>query len=171
MKPKHSRTCLFIFSFILSVMFPCPEVCSDQVQLSSSSIVFPLLAPRLSSSYGSRHHPIKKVRKHHAGVDLAAPEKSHVRAVMNGTVIFAGYSAGYGNVVSIMHTENKLSLYGHLHEIHVDVGQRIEAGKIIGLVGSTGAATGPHLHFEWRENGEAIDPLKIFPHMAEQPLG
>lgn len=140
-------------------------------QISTQSIVFPLLAPRLSSSYGYRKHPIKKMTKHHAGVDLAAPEKSHVRAVMTGTVVFAGMLPGYGNTVSILHGDNKLSLYGHLREIHVETGARVEAGKIIGLVGSTGAATGPHLHFEWRVNGKPVDPMSIFPHIAEEALG
>ncbi len=155
----------------LVLFIPCQGFSSDNVRISSQSIVFPLIAPKLSSSYGSRLHPIKKITKHHSGVDLAAPEKSHVRAVMSGRVIFAGRLAGYGNMVSIYHESNKLSLYGHLSEIHVEVGSNVQAGKIIGLVGSTGSATGPHLHFEWRENGKPVDPMKIFPHIAEEPLG
>jgi murein DD-endopeptidase MepM/ murein hydrolase activator NlpD len=144
---------------------------SEFLQLSSHSFVYPLLAPRISSSYGPRIHPIKKSKKHHSGVDLAAPEKSHVRAVMTGRVVFAGPLGGYGNMVSIKHEGEKLSLYGHLSKINVKVGDVIEAGTILGLVGSTGSATGPHLHFEWRENGKPLDPLKIFPHLAAEPLG
>jgi murein DD-endopeptidase MepM/ murein hydrolase activator NlpD len=156
---------------ILLALIPAEVYSTDNLQISSQGIVFPVLSPRLSSSYGSRIHPIKKVRRHHSGVDLAAPEKSHVRAIMAGRVVFAGTLAGYGKVVSIQHEKNRLSLYGHLSEIHVETGASVESGKVIGLVGSTGAATGPHLHFEWRVKGKALDPLKIFPQLTEKPLG
>jgi len=165
---------IYILTFISIIFFkPSVALCNETIQISSSlkSIVFPLISPRLTSSFGSRVHPIKKVKKHHSGVDLAAPEKSHVRAVMAGRVVFAGNIPGYGNVVSILHEGERLSLYGHLREIHVQVGDVLEAGKIIGLVGSTGSATGPHLHFEWRENGKSLDPMTIFPFIAEDPLG
>jgi murein DD-endopeptidase MepM/ murein hydrolase activator NlpD len=168
MKLKHT---FIILAFVLSFILITSSHAEDQKLVSAHSIVFPLIAPKLSSSYGSRIHPIKKMTKHHSGVDLAAPEKSHVRAVMSGRVVFAGTLGGYGNVVSISHGNEKLSLYGHLREIHVEVGSNVDAGKIIGLVGSTGSATGPHLHFEWREHGKPVDPMKIFPHIALEPLG
>ncbi len=131
------------------------------------AIVFPLIAPRLSSHFGLRVHPIRKFSSKHQGVDLAAPENSHVRAILDGRVVFAGPYAGYGNLVTIDHGHGFASLYGHLGEITVQVGTKIPAGTLIGRVGSSGLATGPHLHFEWRKDGKALDPLKVFPSLAE----
>lgn len=135
------------------------------------TIVFPLLAPRLSSGYGKRPHPIFKAVKHHSGVDLAAPEKSHVRSVSQGVVIFAGQLPGYGKVVSVKHSEEYVSVYGHLSKFEVKIGDMITAGTVIGRVGQTGHATGPHLHFEWRKDGKPLDPLRVFPEIAADPLG
>ena len=134
-------------------------------------IVYPLIAPRVSSEFGQRIHPIRKFSSQHQGVDLAAPENSHVRAILAGRVIFAGKYAGYGNLVTIEHGRDFASLYAHLREIKVHVGQIVEAGTLIGRVGSTGLATGPHLHFEWRRKGRALDPLKVFPALAEPSEG
>lgn len=139
--------------------------------LGSSPIVFPLLSPKLSSGYGNRNHPVAHYVRHHNGVDLAAPKHTHVRAVLQGTVVFADNYAGYGKLVTVEHADGFVSLYGHLSEIRVNPGQKVAAGKILGLVGSTGLATGPHLHFEWRRNGKAIDPLEVFPAIAETPEG
>lgn len=144
---------------------------ADNQIASQSGIVFPLLAPRLSSGYGIRNHPIKKVIKHHNGVDLAAPEKSHVRAIASGMVVFAGELRGYGKVVTIKHPDDYISLYGHLSSIDVEVGQVISSGTLVGRVGSTGHVTGPHLHFEWRKGGKSINPLKVFPALAIEPVG
>ncbi len=139
--------------------------------LSSSPVVFPLMSPKLSSKFGTRTHPVKKVVRHHNGVDLAAPHYSHVRAVLEGRVVFADSYAGFGKLVTIKHADGYISLYGHLAEVSVNPGQKVNAGEIIGRVGSTGLATGPHLHFEWRQNGKSIDPLKVFPALASQAAG
>jgi hypothetical protein len=152
-----------VFVGLLIMGIPYQSSASELLQLSSHSFVYPLLAPRISSSYGPRIHPIKKSKKHHSGVDLAAPEKSHVRAVMTGQVVFAGSLGGYGNMVSIKHEGEKLSLYGHLSKINVKVGDVIEAGTILGLVGSTGSATGPHLHFVRIEDGVGTPIALLFP--------
>jgi murein DD-endopeptidase MepM/ murein hydrolase activator NlpD len=135
------------------------------------AVVFPIMAPRLSSGYGSRKHPVFKSVRHHNGVDLAAPENSHVRAILPGVVIFADTHGGYGKLVTVKHKNGYSSLYGHLSEIRVNPGERIKAGDIIGRVGTTGKVTGPHLHFEWRKNGEPIDPLKVFPALAADAEG
>lgn len=140
-------------------------------QLSHLAIVFPILAPKLSSEFGARRHPVYRSVRHHSGVDLAAPQGSHVRAVLNGQVIFADRYGTYGKLVSILHRDGYTSLYGHLSEISVTPGTRIEAGAIIGRVGETGTATGPHLHFEWRKSGKALDPLEVFPALAEGAEG
>ena len=129
-------------------------------------IVFPLVAPIVSSKYGARKHPIRKVVRDHGGVDLAAPLGSHVRSVAEGTVIFEGQYGGYGKLVTIKHRYNQVSLYGHLSEVRVNIGSHVAAGEIIGRVGSSGESTGPHLHFEWRRDGKTVDPLKLFPDLA-----
>lgn len=148
---------------------------ADSATLLSKSaappIVFPLMAPRISSKYGPRKHPVRKVHRHHNGIDLAAPRNAHVRAVTEGVVIFADTHAGFGKLVTIKHKNGYVSLYGHLRDIRVETGERIAAGEIIGRVGSTGLATGPHLHFEWRRGGKSIDPLKVFPDLAADAEG
>ena len=109
--------------------------------------------------------------RHHSGVDLAAPKYSHVRAVLDGNVVFADSHGGYGKLVTIEHADGFVSLYGHLDEITVNPGQRIKAGELVGRVGSTGLATGPHLHFEWRKNGKPIDPFKVLPALTQPASG
>ncbi len=143
----------------------------DGVQAPDEGVVFPLIEPRLSSTYGPRRHPVKKYNKHHNGVDLAAPKNSHVRAVKAGLVIFADAYAGFGKLVTIQHSDGYVSLYGHLNDILVNPGQKVAAGELLGRVGSTGLATGPHLHFEWRKDGQPVDPLKVFPFLAEDAEG
>ncbi|MCB0322088.1 MAG: M23 family metallopeptidase [Bdellovibrionales bacterium] len=163
----HGGTGLLLFA--LGVPHAAPLATAQQV--SAGTIVFPLMAPRLSSTYGVREHPIRKVHRHHNGVDLAAPVNAHVRAVAPGKVVFADSYAGYGKLVTIQHDNGFTSLYGHLHEIRVDPGELVNAGDIIGRVGSTGVATGPHLHFEWRHHGEPMDPLEVFPSLARDAEG
>lgn len=141
-----------------------PGVCQEPQR---TAIVFPIIAPRVSSKFGRRIHPIRKFSLQHRGVDLAAPENSHVRSILAGRVVFAGTHAGYGKLVTIDHGKGYASLYAHLSEIKVEIGQEIAAGTLLGRVGSSGAATGPHLHFEWRRSGEALDPLRVFPSLAE----
>ena len=90
---------------------------------------------------------------------------------MGGQVVFAGTYGGYGKLVTVEHDGGYASLYAHLAEINVETGQKIPAGTLIGRVGSSGDSTGPHLHFEWRRSGQAIDPLKVFPSLAESSDG
>ena len=116
---------------------------------------------RLSSNFGNRFHPIDKVVKFHTGVDIAVPKGTRVNAAAEGTVVFAGKKGGYGNVVIIQHPDGKESRYGHLEKILVSVGEQVSAGQEVAKSGSTGKSTGPHLHFEIRENGEVVNPLKI----------
>jgi murein DD-endopeptidase MepM/ murein hydrolase activator NlpD len=144
---------------------------AENLVTSQPGVVFPLLAPKLSSGFGPRNHPIKRAVRHHHGVDLAAPEKSHVRSILSGIVIFAGDLNGYGKVVTVKHGDDNISLYGHLSSINVIVGQTVNSGAVIGRVGSTGMVTGPHLHFEWRKGRRSINPLKVFPDLATEPVG
>lgn len=95
----------------------------------------------------------------HWGVDLVAPENSPVKAVGEGTVVFAGFTAGGGHTVILQHTENRLSLYMHNARLEVNIGDRVNRGDVIAIIGNSGDhSTGPHLHFEWWESGLPVDP-------------
>lgn len=122
---------------------------------------FPLRSGVLTSSFGMRPHPILGGYRGHGGVDLAAPAGSPVFATGPGRVINASWSGGYGLLVTIDHGGGKQSRYGHLSAATVTVGQTVPAGAVVGLVGSTGLATGPHLHYEIRVNGSAVDPVRV----------
>jgi len=108
-----------------------------------------------------RIHPIFNTWKQHNGVDYAAPTGTPVRAVGDATVDFAGWQNGYGNVVVLKHGSDRLTTYAHLSSLHVAKGERVEQGDTIGTVGSTGFATGPHLHFEVKIAGQLADPLQL----------
>jgi murein DD-endopeptidase MepM/ murein hydrolase activator NlpD len=97
----------------------------------------------------------------HTGLDLHGETGNPVRATADGTVVAAGWSGGYGRVVDIDHHNGLLTRYGHLSAIDVRVGQSVKSGQIVGKVGSTGRSTGPHLHYETRLKGEAVDPQRF----------
>jgi murein DD-endopeptidase MepM/ murein hydrolase activator NlpD len=122
---------------------------------------FPLNSYRLTSPFGMRVSPISGRRSMHGGLDLAAPEGTEVYAARDGVVSVASTSAVYGRYVVISHGDNWTSLYGHLSALAVRLHDRVKSGTLIGRVGSTGQSTGPHLHFELRQNGKAQDPKKL----------
>jgi murein DD-endopeptidase MepM/ murein hydrolase activator NlpD len=124
-------------------------------------LVSPMEFSRVTSGFAMRFHPIHQTWRRHLGVDYAAPTGTPVRSVGDGVVEFAGRQGGYGNVVKIKHSNDRSTLFAHLSRIDVRPGQRIEQGARVGAVGSTGWSTGPHLHFEFRVNGEHQDPLRI----------
>lgn len=121
----------------------------------------PLEFSRISSGYGTRFHPVLGRQRAHLGMDYAAPTGTPVRTVGDGSVEFAGVQRGYGNVIYVRHRNNQVTVYAHLSRIGVRTGQRVSQGDFIGAVGSTGMSTGPHLHFEFRDNGEHRDPAVI----------
>ena len=126
-------------------------------------MLFPLIVPSIISSiFGERVHPITGQVRFHQGTDLAAPEGTPVVAAFSGQVEVAGWAGGYGLMVSITHGDTHETRYAHLSEVLVKPGQKIKQGTVIGLVGSTGMSTGPHLHFEiWKRMQDglvAIDP-------------
>ena len=121
----------------------------------------PLEFSRITSGFAMRLHPILNTWRAHNGVDYSAPSGTAVRSVGDGVVEIAGRQNGYGNVVKLQHANGNSTLYAHLSRIDVRQGQRIEQGQRIGAVGATGWATGPHLHFEFRVNGQFQDPLKL----------
>lgn len=112
----------------------------------------------ITSRFGGRKDPFTGKERHHAGLDIAAVEGSPVRPAKAGTVLTSATSSGYGNYVVVDHGGGWTSLYAHLDERQVTVGDHITPGTQLGTVGQTGRATGAHLHFELRRNGEAVDP-------------
>lgn len=130
----------------------------------------PLEFTRVSSGYGMRFHPISGKQKPHLGVDYAAPTGTPVRTIGDGVVTFAGWQNGYGNTIEVQHRDNQLTKFAHLSRIDVRVGQKLAQGDFIGAVGSTGASTGPHLHFEFRVKGDPQDPLEIARHSENIPI-
>jgi murein DD-endopeptidase MepM/ murein hydrolase activator NlpD len=126
-----------------------------------SFLASPLAFTRVTSGFAMRMHPILNRWKQHNGVDYGAPSGTPVRTVGDGVVEFAGWQNGYGNVVHIGHSNARTTVYAHLSRIDVRKGQRVEQGGLIGAVGATGWATGPHLHFEFKVNGAQLNPLVI----------
>ncbi len=115
----------------------------------------------LMSGFGIRQDPFTGAPAMHTGIDLHGRPGEAVRASADGTVTAAGWSGGFGRVVDIDHGGGLSTRYAHLSAIDVQVGQRIKAGQMVGRLGSTGRSTGPHLHYETRVNGEAVDPHKF----------
>jgi murein DD-endopeptidase MepM/ murein hydrolase activator NlpD len=115
-----------------------------------------------SAAFGYRADPFSGDPEFHPGVDLSAPTGTKVVSTADGLVIFADRQAGYGKLVVIQHRFGLSTRYGHLQQAAVKVGQRVKKGDVIGYVGSTGRATGPHLHYEVRLNGQPMNPYLFF---------
>lgn len=124
----------------------------------------PVEHARLSSDYGTRTHPVLGRRMGHKGIDLAAPTGTPIYATADGTVSRAGPYSSYGNYVAIEHGGKIQTRYAHMSRIAVGAGTKVKKGELIGYVGSTGRSTGPHLHYEVRVDGEAVNPV---PYMIE----
>jgi murein DD-endopeptidase MepM/ murein hydrolase activator NlpD len=118
----------------------------------------PLSRAYMTSAFGNRLHPILGTWRAHSGVDLAAPLGSPIAATSNGRVNRAGWNGGYGLYIAVDHPGGVETRYGHMSRLNVVEGQTVRRGDIIGFVGSTGQSTGPHLHYEVRLNGRAVDP-------------
>jgi murein DD-endopeptidase MepM/ murein hydrolase activator NlpD len=130
---------------------------------TNTQLIYPLTTPApTTSSFGWRTHPISGSRRFHSGVDIGAPMGAPVVAAGSGIIVSSGWLGGYGKAVVIQHNGSQQTVYGHLSEVFVQPGQRIEQGTVIGRVGSTGNSTGPHLHFEARistmDGWVAVDP-------------
>jgi murein DD-endopeptidase MepM/ murein hydrolase activator NlpD len=113
---------------------------------------------RVSSEFGGRLDPFTGAHRHHGGLDIAAPEGSAVMAARAGRVTFSGTRVGYGKVVIVAHSDGSESRYAHCSALLASEGDVVAPGTPIAAVGSTGRATGPHLHFEVREEGQTVDP-------------
>ncbi|TGT44192.1 M23 family metallopeptidase [Mesorhizobium sp. M8A.F.Ca.ET.165.01.1.1] len=134
-------------------------------QLKKEARRLPLANPApghsVTSPFGVRTDPLLGTAALHSGMDFRAPIGMAARVTAPGVVTKAGWNGGYGRMVEIDHGNGFATRYGHLSEIDVTVGEKVDAGAIIGKTGSSGRSTGPHLHYEVRHNGEAIDPLRF----------
>jgi flagellar protein FlgJ len=140
------------------------------VESSSAAVNFQMpVSGRVSSNFGTRFHPVDHKMKFHGGMDIAVAKGTPIGAAADGEVVFAGRKGGYGNLVIIRHPDGRESRYGHLDKINVEIGAKVSAGQNIAASGSTGKSTGPHLHFEIRENGQAVDPRKVLAKVLAMP--
>lgn len=142
----------------------------DGRNLARPFLASPLEFTRVSSGFTeNRLHPILRDWRAHKGVDLLAPTGTNVRSVAHGTVDFVGTQRGYGNVVVVKHDARHMTLYAHLHQYaeHLQPGSMVRQGEVIGTVGQTGWATGPHLHFEFHIDGQHVDPMAV---VAQEPV-
>lgn len=138
--------------------------------VSPVDLAGPALAGRVSSAYGWRRDPIDNSMKFHRGVDLALPLGTEVPAPRPGTVTFAGEQTGYGLTVVVDHGGGLTTRVAHLSAIRVKVGDQVAAGDVLGQVGATGRATGPHLHLEVKESGQNVNPLEMLGNHAPRPI-
>lgn len=129
----------------------------------TGKLLWPATSKRITSNFGMRFHPILKTYRPHTGIDIGAGNGTKVFAAEWGIVRRAEWLGGYGNAIMIDHGGGIWTLYAHLSKISVKVGQTVSRGEVVGLVGSTGWSTGPHLHFEVRDNGTPVNPLNWLP--------
>lgn len=168
---------IFIFLFLIANNSYADVHIREQIRLNSEQIELPdpisvqfyrptlrshlFMIPadgRVSSTYGWRRDPITMTRRFHAGIDLANLKESTVRAAAKGRVMHAGWASGCGQEVMIEHSGGLTTRYCHLMSSRVARGDRVGIGEAIGVIGSSGRSTGPHLHFELIKMGRAIDP-------------
>lgn len=135
---------------------------ADGRPLKKVLLRIPIEFARLSSTFGMRRHPVLGRMRAHKGVDYAARTGTPILAAGDGRVEFAGWKNGYGKTVIINHGQGRSTLYGHMSSFgKYRSGQHVPQGAVIGRVGSTGLATGPHLHYEFRVGGKQVNPLKV----------
>lgn len=134
----------------------------DGRSLKKNFLRMPIEFARISSTFGARRHPILGRMRMHNGVDYAAGSGTPIVAAGSGKVAFAGWKGGYGRTVIVDHGQGQSTLYAHMSKFgKYKTGSGVDQGQVIGYVGSTGLATGPHLHYEFRLNGQHRDPLKV----------
>lgn len=159
---------------LLKKMYVQSESYDEVIQLAEEKEIFlasiPAISPiadkdltRFASGYGYRIHPIYRTRKMHTGIDLTAPTGTEIYATGDGKVIKAGYTpGGYGKRVLVDHGFGYKTLYAHMSDINVRVGQKVKRGDVLGEVGNTGRSTAPHLHYEVRKNNRTENPVNYY---------
>tara|TARA_R110001592_G_scaffold363221_1_gene681584 strand:+ start:12654 stop:13376 length:723 start_codon:yes stop_codon:yes gene_type:complete len=148
---------LTLFAIVLNIQLLSQEE-AWQLPVAQQKIT------KMSSGFGIRNHPINKDKKLHTGMDFVAPLGTPVRAVKSGIIKKTKQqNTGYGNHIVILHNDSTETMYAQLHEIQVNINDTVNGGDIIGTVGSSGASTGPHLHFEMIEKGKKVNPISKDP--------
>ena len=141
------------------LFIPCGEVTEIERSLFLGvGFANPLIGGRRTSTFGNRIDPFNKRFQFHCGIDLACPRGSKVYSSRDGVAAFTGYMGGYGRLVIIRHQHGYKSYYGHLSTIYVKAGASVKRGELLGLTGSSGRSTGPHLHFEVRKDARPVNP-------------
>ncbi len=135
---------------------------SNPVALGNGKFIWPVRGP-ISSPFGWRLHPILKKKIFHSGIDIAVSSGTSVRAADAGVVAVSGWQGGYGNFIAIDHGNGLATCYGHNSRLLVKEGDKVSQGQVIALAGSTGLATGPHVHFEVRRKGTPVNPMSFLP--------
>jgi len=135
------------------------ELNGDKIRFMEANPYTMPVSGWVTSDFGIRKHPLSGSYKMHYGIDIASPVGTPVKAPANGTVVFADYRGGYGNMVVIDHGFGISTLYGHASQLFVKKGEKIKKGDPVAAIGSTGASTGPHLHYEIHVDGVPSDPM------------
>lgn len=138
------------------------EALEEQMVRPEQAMIWPAIGA-VNSGYGMRTHPVWGGRRMHTGIDVDADYGDDVVATLGGVVIRSGWNGGYGNAVEVDHGDGLSTVYAHLSELHVVVGDDVEQGETLGLIGATGTATDAHLHFEVRDDGADVDPMLYIP--------
>jgi murein DD-endopeptidase MepM/ murein hydrolase activator NlpD len=150
------------FSTYLQQMMAAPQAPAP------STMQMPVIG-QITSPFGQRDNPMGEGTEFHPGIDIAANEGTPIQAAMAGTVVAAGSDGGYGNLITVDDGNGLTTRYAHCSQIYAHVGEAVAPGDVIGAVGMTGRATGPHLHFEVRQNDHAVDPAGYLNSPALQP--
>ncbi len=137
----------------------------SEVKQSVNSMCMPVASQKINSPFGYRINPVTGNYGLHSGIDINAKTGDEIYAALAGEVVKSKFSSDYGHFVTIDHGEGLVTIYAHCSKRLVEVGDKVERGDVIALVGSTGQSTGPHLHFEVRVNGNRIDPQYFLPKM------
>ncbi|MBX2855692.1 MAG: peptidoglycan DD-metalloendopeptidase family protein [Rhodobacteraceae bacterium] len=153
--PVNERT-------VQSALEKLQRVNSLRIAIEKTPLMKPVLdSYRFTSGFGNRRHPVTGKWTRHLGIDMAAPKGTPIYATAEGVVRHAGKDGGFGNAVKIDHEFGFRTIYAHMHRVHVEAGQRVAQGDLIGEVGSTGRSTGDHLHYEIRVGKKALNPRKF----------
>jgi len=148
---------------VRSVIAGCDPAVATQLH-PMAELAWPLTGPmKVTSPYGERMHPIIGEEAFHRGVDLRAHYGSPILAAADGVVLYIGSKTTYGNMVVLLHGGGIATVYGHLWKFAVQPYERVQKGQLLGYTGNTGFSTGPHLHFEVRQDGEPTNPLEWLP--------
>ena len=136
----------------------------EPANAAPAAAMVPPVAGAMTSGFGERQNPLGEGTEFHPGIDIAADEGAPIQAAIGGRVVSASPQGGYGNLITVDDGNGLSTRYAHCSRMFARVGQLVAPGDVIGEVGQTGRATGPHLHFEVRRNDEPVDPLPYLPH-------